>query len=209
MDRDPSVKGPAREDKMNDAARAERRASLPVGVIVRRTPGVTRWAKWAWKAVAVVPGGGPGNWTELRREGEAVEFHAATVQLDLHRTETEGYLVALNANPPSVYVVLRRGEDGPDGRPEVLMVTASAYEAQDYTENGEDLVEPVAISEGLAAWIGAFCARHHVEDSFVKRRRRPHLDAQREDGKGDSRIRQPADVYRAPRSIRRGDHEPG
>jgi len=194
---------------MNEAASAERSASLPVGVIVRRSPGVTRWAKWAWRAVAIVPGGGPGRWTELRREGEAVEFHAATVTLTLHRTETEGYLVALNATPPALYVVMRCEANAPEGQPEILMVTASAFEAQDYTDNGEDIVEPVAMSEGLAAWIADFCARHPVEDSFVKRKRRPHLDEVIEDGKGDARIRQAADVYRSPGSIRKGRHEPG
>ena len=59
------------------------RASMPVGIVVRRTPGVTRWAKWAWKVVAVLPGAGPANWRELRREGDAVEYHAATLTLDL------------------------------------------------------------------------------------------------------------------------------
>ncbi|RSK31629.1 DUF3305 domain-containing protein [Rhodovulum iodosum] len=176
---------------------------MPIGVVLRRTPGTTRWAKWAWGAVAVTPGGGPGHWTELRREGDAVEFHAATVPLELHRSETEGYLVALNGAPPSVYVIMRRA-GGPDDRPEIVAVTASAYEAQDHTDNGEDIVERVRMPEGLEAWIGDFCTRHHVDEAFVKRKRRPHLDAQTEDGKGDARIRQAADVFRSPGSIRGG-----
>ena len=65
------------------------RASMPVGIVVRRTPGVTRWAKWAWKVVAVLPGAPPANWRELRRDGEAVEYHAATLTLDLWSTDTE------------------------------------------------------------------------------------------------------------------------
>ena len=32
-------------------------ATLQVGVVLRRTPGVTRWAKWAWKVTDVLPEG--------------------------------------------------------------------------------------------------------------------------------------------------------
>ena len=73
---------------------------MPVGVVIRKQPGVTRWAKWVWRAVAVLPGAGPANWRELRREGEAVEYHAATCNLEVHRAEAEAYLVALSSDPP-------------------------------------------------------------------------------------------------------------
>src|SRR5690606_37107164 len=82
-------------------------ASLPLGVVVRRQPGVTRWAKWAWRAVAVLPGAGPADWKEMRRDGEAVEYHAGTVMLEVHRSLTAGYKVALSNDPPVVYVILR------------------------------------------------------------------------------------------------------
>ena len=184
---------------MEETGPVERMVRMPVGVVLRRQPGVTRWAKWSWRAVAVTPGGGPGHWTELRREGEAVEYHAATVPLELHRAETEAYLVALNGVPPSVFVILAPAV-GAEGRPTVKKVTASAYEAQDFGDNGEDVVERVAMPEGLAAWIADFCQRHHVNEPFVKRKRRPHAEEAREDGKGDPRVRQTADVYRAPGS---------
>lgn len=179
----------------------ERSQSMPVGVIVRRRPGATRWAKWAWQAVGVHPGAGPGHWTEIRRDGEVVDYHAATVTLELHRAETEAYLVALNGRPAAVYVILHPNPAAPEGRPDVVKVTASAYEAQDYGDNGEDIVEPVALPEGLEAWIGDFCHRHHAEEDFVKRKRRPHFEDRKEEGIGDARIRQTADVYRTPRSI--------
>ncbi len=180
---------------------AERSARLPVGVVVERRPGVTRWAKWAWKATAVLPGAGPGHWKELSRDGEVVSFHAATADLELHRAETEAYLVSLNAPVPTVWVILRPPETAED-RPEVVTVTASAYQAQDFTDNGEDLVEPVPMPEGLAAWVGAFVEAHHVEEAFVKRKRRPHHTDKKEDGIGDARVRQVADVYRAPKSLK-------
>ncbi len=179
-----------------------RHARLAVGVVLRRRPGVTRWASEAWSAVAVLPGAGAGNWRELRREGDVVDFHAATIDLDLHRAETEAYLTALNGIPPSVFVVMRRDPGRPNARPELVTVTASAFEAQDYTDNGEDIVDRVPMPPGLEAWIGDFVKRHHREQAFIKRKRRPHMDARTEDGIGDPRVRQASDVYRSPRSIK-------
>ena len=109
---------------------------------MRRTPGVTRWAKWYWRAVAVLPGAGPADWKELRREGEAAEFHAATLPLTLWAPDTEAYLVNLADHPPSVYVILRNEPDGQMPLT-VALVTASPFEAQDYADSGEELVEKV------------------------------------------------------------------
>lgn len=183
----------------------EKKATIPVGVVVRRAPGVTRWAKWAWKAVAVMPGAGAADWRELRRDGDAVEFHAATLEMELWRSDTEAYLVALSNEPPSVYVIMRRAPAGGAGMAaemgmEIVRVTASPYEAQDYGDSGEDIVEPVPAPPGLVAFIREFVARHHVDEAFVKRRRDRRRTDLKEDGKGDARIRQDADVYRSPGS---------
>ncbi len=177
----------------------EKMVSMPLGVVVRKSPGVTRWAKWTWKAVAVLPGAGPADWQELRREGEAVEYHAGTLPLELYRTDTEAYLNGLTAPVPSIFVILH--SDG--GEVRLHKVTASPYEAQDYLDSGEELVEPVPMPEGLVAWVRDFVERHHEDEVFIKRRRdRQRVDL-KEDGKGDARIPQAADVYRAPGSRRK------
>ena len=170
---------------------------MPLGVVIRRMPGVTRWVKHVWKAVAVLPGAGEANWKELRREGDTVEFHAATLPLELYRTDTEAYLHGLSAKEPSIYVVMRESET--DNVPlDVVLVTASPYEAQDYADTGEELVEKVPMTAGLIAWIREYVEAHHVDEVFIKRRRdKKRVDIQ-EDGIGDARIRQTADVYRAP-----------
>ena len=186
---------------MADDDTEERQVSMPVGVVVRRSPGATRWAAHAWKAVGVLPGAGPGGWKELRREGDTVEYHAGTADLVLHRAETEGYLVALNASPPTIWAILRH-EAGTSEPPGLVKVTVSAYEAQDHGDNAEDLVEPIPMPEGLAAWVADFVERHHRAEEFVRRKRRPHDAGPKEDGIGDARIRQAADVYRVPRSMR-------
>lgn len=175
------------------------RASMPVGIVVRKTPGVTRWAKWAWRVAAVLPGAGPANWRELRRDGDAVEYHAATLTLDLWSSDTEAYLVGLSAKVPSVTVVLRESLSASDLPWDVVAVTASAYEGQDYLDSGDGLIETVPMPLGMIAWVRDFIVEHHVEEVFVKRRRDKTRVDMVEDGKGDARIRQIADVYRAPR----------
>ncbi|MEL6205666.1 MAG: DUF3305 domain-containing protein [Pseudomonadota bacterium] len=173
--------------------------TLPLGIVIRKTPGVTRWAEWAWRAVAVLPGAGPADWRELRREGDAVEYHAATVPLELYRSDAEAYRAGISARTPSVGVVMRR--EGKDL--EVALATASPYETQDYLDSGEEIVELVPMPEGLVALIRDFVEEHHEDEAFVKRRRDKQRIDRKEDGIGDARVRQVADVYRAPSSLKR------
>ena len=176
----------------------EKSISMPLGIVIRRAPGVTRWKRHVWKASSVLPGAGPAVWKELRREGETLEFHAATVPLELFRTDTESYLHGLSAKVPAIYVVMR--ESAGDHPFDVVLATASPYEAQDYADTGEELVEKVPMPEGLIAWIRDFIERHHEDEVFIKRRRNKTRVDLKEDGIGDARIRQASDVYRAPAS---------
>lgn len=176
--------------------------TMPVGVVLRRTPGVTRWAKWHWTAAAVLPGAGPAEWKEMRREGEAVEYHAATPVLELHGGETEAYLQAISDEVPSLYVVMRETNDGPQPY-EVLKVTASPFEAQDYTDSGNELVEKVPMPHGLVAWVREFIEAHHQEEVFVKRKRDKKRIDLVEDGIGDARVAKPGDIYASPALKRR------
>ena len=170
--------------------------SIPLGIVIRKVPGVTRWVDHVWKAVAVLPGAGPAHWKELRRDGDAIEYHAATVPLELFRTDTEAYLHGLSTKIPAIYVVMRESE-GADPL-DVVLATASPYEAQDYADTGEELVEKVPMPEGLVAWIRDYVEQHHEDEVFIKRRRDKSRVDREENGIGDARIRQTSDVYRAP-----------
>ena len=170
--------------------------SIPLGVVLRRTPGVTRWAGHVWKAIAVLPGAADASWKELQRDGETIEYQAATLPLDLYRTDTEAYLHGLSAKVPAIYVVMRDSDT--DAPLDIVLVTASPYEAQDYADTGEELVEKVPMPDGLIAWIRDYIELHHEDEVFVKRRRNKTRVDLKEDGIGDARIRQTADVYRAP-----------
>ena len=172
---------------------------MPVGVVIRRTPSKSRWANWNWRPVALLPGAAPAEWKLLREEGTAAEFHAATVNLTLYRADTEAYRVGISSEPPSAWVVLAPIDDPEDSREfRVRMVTASPYEAQDCLDSGEEIVEAVPMPPGLVAWVRDFVETRHVDEPFRKRKRR-EVDVDRiESGRGDPRIRQAADVYRAP-----------
>lgn len=177
--------------------------SLPLGIVIRRTPSASRWVPFSWKVVAVIPGAAQADWQVLRQEGDVLEFHAATVPLELWHTDTEAYLASLSARVPSVGVVMRE-QDGPSGEHpyDVLLATVSAYEFQDYADSGEELLELVPMPEGLVAFVRDFVEAHHEEEVFVKRRRDKKRMDLVEDGRGDARISQLSDVYRAPRSGR-------
>jgi hypothetical protein len=183
--------------------------TLPLGIVLRRTPGVTRWVAEHWRASAVLPGAGQAEWRELRREGPAVEYHVATVTLELHGADTEAYLHGLTALQPSVYVVLREADGDADAALvsdsagarcplEVVLATVSPYEAQDYCDSGEEIVEKVPMPAPLRAWVEAFVTEHHAEEAFVKRKRDKKDVDLSEDGIGDARIAQTTDVYASP-----------
>lgn len=181
-------------------AQAAIHIEMPLGVVVRKSPGVTRWAKWTWKAVAVLPGAGPADWAEVRREGAVVDYHAATLPLVLWAAEAEAYVTNLADSQPSIYLVLREERDG-DPPLEAVLVTASPFEGQDYADTGEDIVEKIPMTPGLIAWVRDFTQEHFQPEHFVKRRRDKSRVDLTEDGKGDPRIRQTSDVYRAPRRV--------
>lgn len=177
-------------------------AATPIGVVLRRSPGVTPWARWSWTAAGVLPGAGEADWVLLRDTAGVAEYHAGTLPLELHGADTDSYLHGLNAQVPCLYIIMRPTDDA--ARPfELTLVTASPFEAQDFADNGEDVIEKVAMPAEVMAWVAKFVEAHHVETAFKKRRRDRKDIGRVEDGVGDPRIAQMADVYRAPSTARK------
>jgi len=175
--------------------------SRSVGVVLRRSPGATRWAKWAWRVVGVLPDAGPADWRELRRDGDVVDFHAGAALLELHRADCEAYAVTLDSAMPAVWAIFHATDDAE--RPWRLHgVTVSVQDAQDAQDSGSDLVEAVPLSPALAGWVAEFVEAHWKPERFRKRRR-DSVEVDGVDvGKGDPRVRQAADVYRAPAALK-------
>ncbi len=151
----------------------ERMVTMPVGVIVERREIDNPWQKWRWRPVAVLTGEAPAAaGTALEHGPGFARFFGGTLALELHRKETEAYKRNLSNAPPSLYVALRADSACPGElayRP--VAVTASPYVAEDLLD-GDDIVEALPMPDVLVAWTQAFIDRHHVDEPFVKRKRK-------------------------------------
>lgn len=151
-----------------------REVSLLLGVVVEKRKSSHPWADWNWKPIAVFAASerDTNDWTVMR-EGEGyVHYHCGTLPLELHRRDTDALRLNLMLEVPEIYVVLRNNEDEAGEFPyRPFLVTASPYEAQDFTDAGDDIIEKVAMPEQVAAFIQAFVEEHHVEEEFKKRKR--------------------------------------
>lgn len=151
----------------------ERSIVMPLGVVVERQQIDHPWQKWRWLPVAVIPGApAVTERKEIARGERFVRWHAATLPLELHRKETEAYRYNLSTRRPSVYVLLRKAEGTAEHPFRPLLVTASPYDAQDYLDSAEDIVEGVPMPPGLIAWVQAFIDRHPPQAPFEKRKRK-------------------------------------
>lgn len=153
----------------------ERIEIMPLGIVVERRRGVTAWADWNWRPVSVIPGAGPVEPPgRLLTEGDGWSHsHAATLMLELFRTDTEGYRLNLSQDPPRLWVVMRPGGDGEELVP--FTVTASAHEGEGY-QIGADVVETVPMPAEVIALVRDFVEQHHVDVPFHKRERKRHFE---------------------------------
>ena len=151
-------------------------ALMPVSVVIERRKSDHPWQDYSWRPIGVLPRAAPERW-KLLAEGDGwAHFQAGTLKLELHRRETEGYLVNLSQVMPAVYVVLRRGEEADEQEVEPFLVTVCPFEATCYVESGEETVEGVPMPAEVRAWVGEFVERYHVETPFIKRRNRRQED---------------------------------
>ena len=151
--------------------------TLPLGVVLERRRLDNPWQDFTWQPVAVIPGARPldprDEWVALTRGEDWTRYPAGTLPLELFRKEPEGYTVNLSQDPPRLFLVLRGGEDMDCGHDLVpFLVTACPYEAQDYLDSGEEMVEAVLMPEGVVAFVQAYIDRHHVDEPFRKRKRK-------------------------------------
>ena len=148
-------------------------ASIPLGIIVEKRKSTHPWADWNWKPISVLCNPPDAKeWNEVLSGEDFTRYHAATIPLVLHRKETEALKLNSMLDKPELYVVLRNSEDLESDFPyEPHLVTASSFDAQDYTDAGDDIVEKVEMPEPIAAFIQAFVEEHHIEEKFIKRRR--------------------------------------
>lgn len=145
-------------------------ATIPVGVIVERTKATSPWGDYVWLPTAVLAGQ-PNTvpWTKLTEDGERATFYAGPAEIELYRTETGNYRDNLASGSPSLWIVLR--ESSAQKPYALYLVTADSAEGEAMTETGNDIVEAVPMPEAVRDRLAAFVAEHHLEQTFVKRKR--------------------------------------
>jgi len=143
---------------------------IVVGVVAERRRASSPWAEHVWSPLAVLPGAPEvPPWTRLGGDAERMQYFLGTVEVELHRTETQNYKDNLGSGRPSLWVVLRPLAGEPPV--ELVAVTADPAEGEAFTEPGTDIVEMLAMPGELVARVEAFVILHHVERAFLKRRR--------------------------------------
>ncbi len=162
--------------------------TMSLGVVIERRDSDHRWQSHSWHAVGVIAGAPAIETPRLLREADGVaQYHAATLDIALHRTDTQGYKHNIrNETIPKIFVVLRSDEDGDDddedaletadgeAMPRPFFVTACPFEASVYldTTAGGEVVEPVPMPDSVIAWVEAFVTKHHVDEPFVKKKKK-------------------------------------
>jgi len=150
--------------------------SLTIGIVVEQKDIANRWQDYSWSPIAVIPGildsTIAGDWKLLREGVDWKHYLIGTLELELFKGETEGYCYNLSNEPPSVYVVLSPGEELGDRDIIPFLATICPYEAESYSENGEDIVEGVLMPLEIVEWVQAFVDRYHVDQPFMKRKQK-------------------------------------
>lgn len=150
--------------------------TIPIGVVVAREEINHAWQNVRWRPVSVFMEAPPhtGPWSELLRGDGYVHFHAATLLLELRRTEVMSYQINLANGEPSVYVVMREAEDQETPPVEPYIVTASPFEAQVHGDSVFEFVERVSMPDELIEEVETFIKGNHVEMPFEPGKR--HFD---------------------------------
>ncbi len=141
-----------------------------VGLIVERRDSTHPWQDHVWRPHAVVPAAASTEaWRVVDRGPGWERYYAGSLPLALYAGETDGYRENLDHQPPQVFIVLRRGSGEREIQP--FLATVGPFEALDYLDSGEEIVEAVPMPEPIAAWVRAFVRRHHMDRPTRKRER--------------------------------------
>jgi Protein of unknown function (DUF3305) len=149
-------------------------ARIPVGVMVERRKATSPWIEFTWHPFAVLPGRPEAApWSPLSSDATTATYYVGLFEIELYRTDTGNYRHNLASALPSLWIVLR--PTGGDPPFELQTVTADPAEGESYTQAGSDLVGAVPMHTAIRQMVDEFVVRHHVEQSFHKRKRE-HAD---------------------------------
>lgn len=146
---------------------------------MQRTPLANRWATERWEPIAVEPTAAEARAVARVPGVELEQWRFSGFDVELHRSEGEGFFLNLSSPGPRAFVMWRplepeaRAEDGPPVAP--FLVTLSYNEAARMLDGGEQ-VDSVPLAPELLGWLEAFTAAHYVPEPKRKIRRRDPLN---------------------------------
>jgi len=163
----------------------KRDLTIDVGVIAEKRKAHTKWAEDIWLPTAIIDGQLSQEPGQIMRKTESAEsYFMGLAEIYCHAKETESYIHNFESEVPCVFVVLRRDEENEHRLPwYVHVVTVSPYEAQDYADTAEDIIERVTMPLSIAKAVMDFTDQHHEEVVFKKRKRHNYKNEPHQFGK--------------------------
>jgi hypothetical protein len=151
---------------------------FPVVVIMQRTPLVNRWVSERWEPVAVLPVS-PDDVAAavpvcIRDDATCAQWRFDGHEIELHRSESEGYHLNLVAPDPKIFVNWRMHDDPAVPPVFPVIVTVSYNEAARMMDGGER-VDAVPLPEVVREWMVPFVTEHYKPEPKRKVRRNDPL----------------------------------
>ena len=152
---------------------------FPIKIAFERVAVDNPWQDCIWQAVAAMSVSDDGTDDNHARTVHETDhrqrYLSGVVHIELFRKETEGYRNNLSQPVPQIYVVLHPVDDDDveDDAPDMMVfhATVCPYEAESYTESGDETVDGVPMPNEIIARVQAFVDTHHVDIPFKKRKR--------------------------------------
>jgi hypothetical protein len=143
------------------------RPSRRIAVILERRPIQSRWQSHEWRVDSVIPDPG-GERQVIADTPQSYQVLWPGFDATLFEDEAEGHYLNVSTEEPSVFVALRKPEEGGDPYP--LQVTISYNEAARWMDGGE-WVERTPMWREMAEWMADWVERNFKPEP--KKRRKP------------------------------------
>lgn len=165
-----------KQDNINGAADALKR---PAAVVTAKRVVDNPWASEVWVPIAVIEREGPRDQAPilLERDSAGEQWLHLGFEVELNRTEADGYYLNLTTEQPVAFVEWELTESGAEPK----FVTLSYHEAARRMDGGAQ-VEAVPMPVEWLPWVAAFTEQHLQVPEKKRRSERPSFQgAQRDD----------------------------
>lgn len=150
-----------------------RELRIDVGVIAEKRKARSEWAEDYWVPTAIIEGHVHHKPGEMMRQTETgTMYFMGFSEIYCHAKEAEAYVHNFESEIPAIYIILRPDDEDEHPLPwYVHTVTVSPYEAQDFADSSEEIIERVAMPMSIATALMDFTDTHHEDVPFKKRKR--------------------------------------